>query len=138
MDSQTLLKDLAEAFVNQWSVTPTGTGFLVTTDWTWPNGNAIEISVRTVDERESLFLVTDGGELLNNLFLEGFDFTRDTPTLNTVKQMAEKHGTELVEYQIAKGANESSLASGVRHVLETVKEVSFYLWKRMGENVLKH
>ncbi len=138
MDSQALLNDLTEALISGWAVTPTGTGFLITTDWTWPNGHAIEIYVRNVSEGDSLFLVTDGGELFNNFFLEGLDFTSETATIHTVKQMAQSHGTELVEYQIAKGANDSNLGLSIREMLEAVKEISFYLWQRMGENTLKH
>ncbi len=133
MDAQNLEKELAGVFTEGWTVTATGTGFLVATDWLWPNGNAIEIYARHVGESETLFLVTDGGELFNCLFLEGLDFTQDAPTLRVVEQMAQNHGTKLVEYQLAKGAGEATLARSIREMLETVKEISFYLWHRVGE-----
>ena len=65
MDEKTLEQNLAETLVEGWDISSTGNGFLVASDWRWPNNERIEIYVRNVGEREDLFLVTDGGELFN-------------------------------------------------------------------------
>jgi len=68
MDENEILEALAGDFFQSWRVAPTGGGFLITTDWVFPNNELIEIHVRRVGEREDLFIVTDGGELINYLF----------------------------------------------------------------------
>jgi len=78
MDENEILEALAEDFFQGWDVAPTGGGFLITTDWVFPNNERIEIHVRRVGDREDLFIVTDGGELVNFLFAEGVDVMRDS------------------------------------------------------------
>ncbi len=138
MDEQRLEKDLAEALTNGWSIVPTGAGFLVVSNWVWPNGDPIEIHVRRVGESEKLFLTTDGGELFNCLYMEGLDFTKETRILEVVERLAENHGTKLVDYQIARGSHDENLGESIRNVLEAVKEISFYLWHRLGDGAIRH
>jgi len=63
MNEKILEQNLSEAFIRDWEIIPTGSGFLVVSDWLWPNHERIEIHARTVGEREDLFVVADGGEL---------------------------------------------------------------------------
>jgi hypothetical protein len=78
MDEKEIFDGLTEAFYQGWDVLPTGGGFLITTDWMLPNNEKIEIHVRRVGDREDLFLLTDGGELINFLFAQGVDLSKET------------------------------------------------------------
>lgn len=138
MDAKTLEQDLTEAILDGWDITPTGSGFLLTTTWQWPNHTPIEIYVRSVGERQDLYVVSDGGELFNCFYLEGTDLTADSHTQRTVQAMAKARGCEFIEYQLAKGANDSNLGMSIRDILETAKEISFYLWHKLDTGSSRH
>jgi len=131
MDENEILEALAEDFYRGWNVTPTGGGFLIATDWVLPNNERIEIHVRRVGEREDLFIVTDGGELINYLFSEGIDLTRDPDNRRILDRIAENRSIKVTEHQLVKGANEEEIAWAVRVLVETVKEASFSLWRKI-------
>ncbi len=131
MDENEILEALAEDFFQGWDVAATGGGFLITTDWVLPNNERIEIHVRRVGDREDLFIVTDGGELISYLFSQGVDITRDRDSKRTLNGIAENRSIKVTEHQLVKGANEEELAGAVRVVLEAVKEASFSLWHKI-------
>jgi hypothetical protein len=131
MDENEILEALAEDFFQGWDVAPTGGGFLITTDWVFPNNERIEIHVRRVGDREDLFIVTDGGELVNFLFAEGVDVMRDSECGSILEGIVQNRSLKIAEHQIVKGANEEEIAGAVRVVLEAVKEASFSLWHRI-------
>ena len=131
MDENDILEALTEEFLRGWNVTPTGGGFLITTDWVLPNNERIEIHVRRVGDREDLFIVTDGGELINYLFSEGIDLTRDPDNRRILDRIAQNRSIKVTEHQLVKGANEEEIAWAVRVLVETVKEASFSLWRKI-------
>ena len=131
MNETTLEQNLTEALIREWEIIPTGSGFLVVSDWLWPNHERIEIHVRTVGEREDLFVVTEGGELFNFLFSQGIDLTRDEKGQKAVRNVLSHYGAELVDFQIVKGAGEGDLAQAIRLLVEAVKDASFVLWHRL-------
>ncbi len=106
MDENEILEALAGDFFQSWRVAPTGGGFLITTDWVLPDNELIEIHIRRVGEREDLFIVTDGGELINYLFSEGVDLTRDRDGRRILDEIAENKSVKIVDHQMVKGANE--------------------------------
>ena len=131
MDENEILEALTEDFFQGWDVTPTGGGFLITTDWVLPNNERIEIHVRRVGDREDLFIVTDGGDLINYLFSQGVDITRDRDSKRTLDGIAENRSIKVTEHQLVKGANEEEIAGAVRVLLEAIKEASFSLWHKI-------
>jgi hypothetical protein len=131
MDENEILEALAEDFSRGWDVTPTGGGFLIATDWVFPNNERIEIHIRRVGDREDLFIVTDGGELINYLFSEGVDLTRDHDSRRILDVIAENRSIKVTEHQLVKGVKEEEIAAAVRVLLEAVKEASFSLWHKI-------
>ena len=131
MDENEILEALTEDFSRGWDVTPTGGGFLIATDWVLPNNERIEIHIRRVGDREDLFIVTDGGELINYLFSEGVDLTRDRDSRRILGVIAENRSIKVTEHQLVKGAKEHEIAGAVRILLEAVKEASFSLWHKI-------
>jgi Domain of unknown function DUF1828 len=131
MDENDILEALAEDFYQGWDVAPTGGGFLITTDWVLPNNERIEIHVRRVGDREDLFIVTDGGELINYLFSLGVDLSRDRDSRRILDGITENRSIRISEHQLVKGANEEEIAGAVRAMLEAVKEASFSLWHKI-------
>ena len=131
MDENEILEALTEDFFQGWDVTPTGGGFLITTDWVLPNNERIEIHVRRVGDREDLYIITDGGELINYLFSQGVDITLDRDSRRTLNGIAENRSIKVTEHQLVKGANEEEIAGAVRVLLEAVKEASFSLWHKI-------
>jgi len=131
MDENEILEALAEDFLQGWDVAATGGGFLITTDWVLPNNERIEIHVRRVGDREDLFIVTDGGELINYLYSEGVDILSDRGSRRVLEGIAENRSLKITEHQLVKGANEEEIAGAVRVVLEAVKEASFSLWHKI-------
>jgi hypothetical protein len=128
VDENVLEEKLAEELIAGWEVVPTGSGFLVTTAWRWPNDEMIEIFVRRVAERDDLYLVTDGGELFNFLFARGMDLTEDARSMELLDSIAESAGARMIDYQIVKGANNEDLPRSIRLVAEAVKEGAFLFW----------
>lgn len=131
MDAKEILEGLVEAFYQGWDVMPTGGGFLVITDWMLPTNERIELHVRRVGEREDLFIVTDGGELINFLFSQGVDPAGDSETAHLLNRVADTRAIKIVDYQLVKGADSGELAKAVRSMLEAVKEASFLLWHKV-------
>ncbi len=134
MDEKEILDELTEHFYQGWDVMSTGGGFLITTDWLLPTGERIEIHIRRVGEREDLFVVSDGGELINFLFSQGVDLTKDPGSRRMLDGVAGKHSIEITDYQFVKGAGGSDIAQAIRDMLEAVKEASFLLWHKIGSN----
>jgi len=133
MDIKTLLENLAEELVREWEITPTGSGFFMVTDWRWPNDERIEIYIRAVGEREDLYLVTDGGNLFNFLFAHGVDLRKDKHGMKFLNGIAEHFGAKIVDYQMARGANDADLHQAIRMILEAIKEASFILWYKLSQ-----
>ncbi len=131
MDENEILEALTEDFFRGWDVTPTGGGYLITTDWVLPNNERIEIHIRRVGDRDDLFIVTDGGDLINYLFSQGVDITRDRDSKRTLDGIAENRSIKATEHQLVKGANEEEIAGAVRVLLEAIKEASFSLWHKI-------
>lgn len=131
MDENDILEALAGDFFRNWTVAPTGGGYLITTDWSLPSDELIEIHIRRVGERDDLFIVTDGGELTSYLCSEGVDLTKDRDGRRMLDEIAERRSAKMVDHQLVKGANEEEIAGAVRVVLEAVKEASFSLWHKI-------
>lgn len=130
MDEKEIFEGLVEHFFQGWDVMSTGGGFLVITDWRFPNGERIEIHVRRVGDREDLFLVTDGGELTNLLFSRQVDLSLDKNASRALTGIADHHAIKIADYQLVKGANEEELPMAVRAMLEALKEASFLFWHK--------
>jgi hypothetical protein len=138
MDEKTLRQNLEEELINGWDVLPTGTGFLIQTDWRWPHHERIEIHVKSVGEREDLYLVTDGGDLFNLLFSHGIDLTKDVHGMKVLEGVARSHGAKVVDFTVARGANSGDLPRVVRMMIETLKEASFLLWHKLSHGDSLH
>ena len=138
MDEKSLFENLVEELVRHWEIVPTGGGLLIVTDWELPNEERIEIQVRTVGEREDLYVATDGGSLYNFFFTEGVVLDADEHAMNVLKGVMRKHGVQLVDYQIVKGANDETLPRSVKDVLEAVKDASLLLWHRLSPGQAVH
>jgi len=138
MDERTLTQNLAEELIDGWDIMSTGSGFLIITDWHWPNDDRIEIYVRTVGDREDLYIVTDGGNLFNFLFSHGIDLNKDHHGMKVLSGIAENCGAKIVDYQMARGANDGDLHRAIRLLLEAIKDASFLLWHKLehGEGCL--
>jgi hypothetical protein len=133
MDVKSLWQNLAEEMVRAWEILPTGSGFVVASDWSWPTSERIEIVVRSVGDREDLYLVTDGGELFNFFFAQGLDITQMDNALHRLEDLFARHGVKIVDYQLARGANDHDLPQVIRSVLEAVKEAAFLFWLQRSE-----
>jgi hypothetical protein len=138
MDEKMIAENLAEEMVGDWTVTPTGSGFVVETNWQWPSRERIEIYVRAVGEREDLFIVSDGGELFNCLFSQGIDLTKDEPGMKVLHQVAENYESKFVDYQLVKGANEEEMPRAIRMILEAIKDASLILWHKVEKVAQLH
>jgi len=131
LDEKEILDGLVENFFQGWDVMPTGGGFLITTDWRFPNDERIEIHVRRVGDREDLFLVTDGGELTNLMFSHGVDLAKDKDSLRVLTGITEQHSIKIADYQLVRGAGADELSPAVRSMLEAIKEASFIFWHKI-------
>ena len=134
MDIEAVEQALAEAMILGWIVVPTGGGMIITTNWKMPTSEHIEVHVRSVGEREDLYLVTDGGELFSMMFLEGWNLSEDREGAALASSVAESHGAKLVDGQLVKGAKDEDLGQAIRSILEVVKEASFLLWGRRARS----
>ncbi len=133
MDETVLGERLAEELIAPWEVVPTGNGFLVVTDWRWPNEERIEVHVRRVAQRDDLYLVTDGGELCNFLFAKGMDLRQDPRRMELLEQLAAESGAGMIDYQIVRGAGDEDLSHCIRRVLEAIKEGAFVFWRELSD-----
>ena len=138
MDEKSLYQNLAEELVRHWEVIPTGGGFLIATDWELPNEERIEIQVRTVGEREDLYVASDGGSLYNFFFVEGVVLDTDESAMNVLKGVMRRYGAQLVDYQIVKGASNETLPRSVKDVLGAVKDASLLLWHKLSHGKAVH
>jgi hypothetical protein len=128
MDEKVLLEHLAGELISGWEIVPTGSGFLVTTAWRWPNDEMIEVYVRKVAEGDNLYLVTDGGELFNFLFAKGMDLVQDVRSMEILDSIARSAGARIIDYQIVRGASSEDLPRSIKLVLEAAKEGAFLFW----------
>ena len=138
MDEKKLWQDLSEEMVRAWEILPTGSGFVIASDWSWPNNDRIEVVVRSVGEREDLFLVSDGGELFNFFFAQGMDISGNEELMRRLEEVATRHGAKLVDFQMAKGANENELPRAIRSMVEAIKEGAFLFWMSKGRDRRLH
>ncbi len=130
MDEKKLWQGLLDEMVKGWEILPTGSGFVVASDWVWPTADRIEVVVRNVGEREDLFLVSDGGELFNFFFAQGLDISGNEELMRRLEEVASRHGAKLVDFHMAKGASEDELPRAIRSMVEAVKEGAFLFWLR--------
>lgn len=138
MDEKLLFENLARELIREWEIIPTGDGFLVMTDWNLPNDERIEIHVRTVGERDDLYVVTDGGNLIGFLYAEGVALDKDENASRIVSGVMKRYDAQLVDFQIAKGASNENLARSIRDILEAVKDASLLLWHKLNDRSSVH
>ncbi|GLI33158.1 hypothetical protein [Desulforhabdus amnigena] len=138
MDEKTLEQSLADEFIREWDITPTGNGYLITTDWQWPNHERIEIFVRMVGDREDLLLVTDGGELFSFLYSQGIDLSKDEHGMKVINGVAEHYGAKIADFQMARGTNPGDLPRSIRLLLEAIKDASLLLWYKLDQRSSLH
>lgn len=138
MDEKRLWQDLSEEMIRDWEILPTGSGFVIVSDWRWPNNDRIEVVVRNVGEREDLFLVSDGGELFNFFFAQGVDISGNEEAVRQLEAIAARHGAKLVDFQMAKGAGENDLLHAIRSMVEAIKEGAFLFWMSKGRGSQLH
>lgn len=138
MNAKELEQRLEQAMTADWDITSTGSGLLVATDWRLPNNERIEIFVRSVGDREDLYLVTDGGEVFNFLYSHGIDLSKDARGMKILSGVSERYQAKIVNYQITRGSNEADLARSIRLMLEAIKDVSFLLWHKLTPNSSIH
>lgn len=138
MDEKKLWQGLLDEMVSGWEILPTGSGFVVASDWVWPTGDRIEVVVRKVGEREDLFLVSDGGELFNFFYAQGLDIAGNEELMSRLETVASRHGAKLVDFHMAKGASESELPRAIKTMLEAIKEGAFLFWLRRSSNGSVH
>ncbi len=131
MDENEIMEGLVEDFYQGWEVMPTGGGFLIITDWMFPDNERIEIHIRRVGERDDLFIVTDGGELVNFLFAQGVDLSKDHSSRKILNGIADNRSIKITDFEMVKGANSEELPGAIRVLLEAVKEASFALWHKL-------
>lgn len=129
VEEQALERGIAEEMVKGWSVIGTGGGFIIQTDWRWPHGERIEITVRRVSERDDLYLVTDGGELCASLFAQGVRLQEDETASRLLKELLDGSGAVLADFQVVRGATAGQLPGVIRNLLEAVKEAAFRAWQ---------
>jgi hypothetical protein len=128
MDENILAQGMAEEMIRGWDVIATGSGFLIFTDWRWPNNERIEIHVRRVAERDDLYVVTDGGELCSYLYSKGIDLEKNIKAFERIQSVVESSGAKVAEFQLVRGATDGDLAMAVRRLLEVIKESGFLSW----------
>jgi len=138
MDESILRQRLQETSIEDWEILSTGEGFLLVTDWHWPNNERIEIHIRPVGERDDLYLVSDGGDLFNLLYSQGVELGKDERGMKILDGVAKNYGAKVVDCQIAKGAGPEDLHRAIRMVLEAVKDASFLLWYKLDEGACLH
>ena len=133
MEEKTLEQSLSEVLLQGWEISGTGTGFLIVTDWQFPDKERIEVYARRVGERDDLYVVGDGGEIFNTLFSHGIDLSKDERGMKMFTRVAENYAAQIVDFQLVKGAKEEDLASAIRMILEAIKDASFLLWHKLDQ-----
>ena len=128
MKESDLMERMAVESIRGWNVISTGAGYLVETDWQWPNRERIEIFIGAVGERKDLFIVSDGGEIFNFFFSYGMDLSKNRSGMRAVEEIVTHYGAHVAEYRIVKGAGPDDLSAAIRAILEALKEISFSLF----------
>lgn len=100
---------------------------VIATPYLYPDFASIEYSVEQVGDG---YLLTDNGETLNMLFLNGLTIEGNKELYRQVEQIAKDHGVELNRSEISVIANRDNLGEASHNLLNTIQAIGYFLYKR--------
>jgi len=100
---------------------------LIITPYLYPDFASIEFSVEPIGDG---YLLTDNGETLNMLFVNGLTIEGNKELYKQVAQIAGNHGVELNRSDISIVANDGNLGEASHHLLNAVQAIGYILYKR--------
>lgn len=99
----------------------------IVTPFYYPDFAAIEIFVHQVGNR---IMLSDEGETLNMLFVNGITLEKNKDLYREAKRIASSYGTELQNSEISVIANPNKLGEASQNILGAIQAISFLIYKR--------
>ncbi len=100
---------------------------LIVTPFLYPDFASIEFSIQPVGDG---YLLSDSGETINMLFLNGLTLETNRDMLKEIEQIARNHGVELNKSDISVIATEENLGEASQSLLNAIQAIGHILYKR--------
>lgn len=99
----------------------------IVTPFYYPDFAAIELFVQPVGDG---ILLTDEGETLNMLFLNGLTIEKNKELYKEAKRIALSHGVELNDSEISTIATSDNLGEASQNILSAIQAIAYLIYKR--------
>lgn len=100
---------------------------LIVTPFLYPDFASIEYSIQPVGDG---YLLSDNGETLNMLFLNGLTVESNRDLWKQVSQIATNHGAVLDRTGISVIANENNLGGASQNLLNAIQAIGYMIYRR--------
>jgi len=131
MSSKSLCAEIVERHIETlqlgFETHPFGEGCVIVTPFSYPDLASIEI---VVEPRGDSFLLTDEGETLNMLFVNGLTLEANKALLREAVAIAGKHGVTLQDSVISVRATKDDLGEASHRILSAIQAVGYMLYRR--------
>ncbi len=104
-----------------------GEGCSIVTPFYYPDFAAIELHIHQVGDG---IMISDGGETLNMLFLNGLSVEKNKTLYREAKRVVSSHGVELRHSEIYIITDEKNLGRASQSILAAIQAVAYFIYKR--------
>ncbi len=122
-----VVEKFLENLRSEFETHPTGDKCTIVTPFYYPTFGAIELFVRQVGKG---VLLSDEGETLNMLFVNGLAIEKNKDLYREAKRIALSHGVELNHSDISIVSSPDKLGTSSQNLLNAIQAIAFLIYKR--------
>lgn len=100
---------------------------LIVTPFRYPDFASIEYSVKAINDK---FLLSDDGETLNMLFVNGLTIENNKDLSNQIRRIAKSHKVEFNNSEISIISDQDDLGNASSNLINAIQAIGFILYKR--------
>jgi hypothetical protein len=130
----TVVDHLVKHFQNQFEMQPVEDGCVVVTPFTYPDLASIEFCIKSDG---ASFLLTDEGETLNMMFVNGLTIEANKELYRQAQRIANLHNVVLKDSEIFVTVSNGELGEASLNLLNAIQAIGFLLYKRSHRKYAK-
>ena len=100
---------------------------IIATPFLYPDFASIEFTIQPIGDG---YLLSDEGETLNMLFLNGLSVEENRELLKYAIDVARNYGVELDKSNISIVANDNNIGEASQNLLNAIQAIGFFIYKR--------
>jgi hypothetical protein len=124
---ETAISALIDKLGSLFKITPIESGCIITTPYLRSDNEAIEIEII---QQPNNYLITDGCETIDYLFVNGLSVWRSREISRMLKHIQERWGVQVSHDEISRTTDMENIGSAMYSILGAIQDVSYLIYKK--------